>query len=90
MSNSKIWFPVVFAVTVITLLFAITVDYDVETSVQNISKTKITDVVPNTTFGGSEASIQTLNISDVKDDVVYTIEGIVLEFGQPIEYLQMK
>ena len=72
----------------IAILLAITIDID-ENNVQNISQTKITDVIPNTVFGG-EASWRTTNIAVVKDDVVYTIEGTILEFGSPIEYVDSR
>ncbi len=69
----------------IAILLAITIDID-ENNAQNISQTKITDVIPNAVLSGGDASWRTTNVVDVKDDIDYTIEGTVLEFGQPIEF----
>ncbi len=67
----------------IAILLAITIDID-ENNVQNISKTKITDVIPGVVLGEGSYSIITTNIADVAHKVVYTIEGEILEFGEPI------
>ena len=56
----------------------------IENETQNTSKTKISDVIPGVTVAGGGSSILTTNIADIKDDILYTIEGEILEFGEPI------
>ena len=73
---------VIFVAT-IGIFFGITLD-DTENSIQDISKTKITDVIPGVVLGEGSYSIITTNIADVAHKVVYTIEGEILEFGEPI------
>lgn len=70
-------------IATIGIFFGITLD-NAENNIQDISKTKITDVIPGVVLGEGSYSIVTTNIADVAHKVVYTIEGEILEFGEPI------
>lgn len=74
--------------------FGISMD-DAENDVQNISEpaknpiyipSNITKANPNILVGGGGSSFDTTNIVDVKDSVLYTIQGTVLSIGTPIDY----
>jgi|APSaa5957512535_1039671.scaffolds.fasta_scaffold28012_1 hypothetical protein len=72
-------------VIVVIVMFVGFSENDFGDEIVTVSKTKITDVIPNTVLGGNEGTWRTTNIEDVKNEVDYTIEGKVQEFGTPIE-----
>jgi len=47
----------------------------------------ITKANPNILAGSGSSSWRTTNISDVSDDVLFTIQGTVLEIGDPINFI---
>ena len=56
---------------------------------ESTSKTKITDVIPGV-FVGSGAWDSVVGIADIAHEIVYTIEGTILEFGVPILHVSSR
>jgi len=80
-------------VAAIAIFFTITADDYVENNVQDVSESTknlvyipsdITKANSNLIRGSNDNFWKTLNIEDVKDDVVYTIRGTVVSIGDNI------
>jgi len=88
--NKMILFPVILVVAAIGLFSAMSFNVD---DLSNESKTttyipsNITKANPNILPEVGSSSYSTTNIYDVKDNVLYTIEGTILSIGDPIEWI---
>ena len=88
--NKMIIFPVILVVVAIGLFFTMSFivdDSSIESKITTYIQSDITKANPKfIKIEGTNELWETIDIKDVKDDVVYTIQGTVLSIDDPIDW----